>query len=572
MDNRTRIGRFAAEALNSNFVPSCFEFLNMNIPLVVLIVMDGWGIAPPGPGNPILMANLPNLRSLWASYPHTSLAASGEAVGLPRGEVGNTETGHLNLGAGRIVYQDLLRINMSIANGTFFQNKAFLGAIEHAQKNKSSLHLMGLIGGGGVHASTNHLLGLLRLCKEKGLVDNVFIHAFTDGRDSPPNAGISYIANLESAANSLGVGKIVSAMGRYWAMDRDKRWERTKTAYFALTEGQAKHTPSIKQAIQESYDSGVTDEFVNPVMLIGKNPSDYLVKEGDAAIFFNFRIDRPRQLARAFVLEDFAKESAAGEADFDPYAEKYYKKSNVKVAGTPIFERGPKVKNLFFVTITEYDKPTSKHAQVAYPPGIITSPLGEVLSARDIKQLRLAESEKERFVTFYFNGQRELAFPGEIRNISPSPNVSTYDKAPEMAAHAIVENFERAVGSDNSFKFVLINFANPDMVGHTGNIDATKIAVETVDECVGKIVKRVKNLGGITIITADHGNAEELLKSDGSIDTEHSTNPVPILFCGNEFLDKGYQLQTGILGDVAPTILKLMGITQPQEMTGHSLI
>lgn len=549
----------------------------MNTPLVVLIVMDGWGIAPAGPGNPILQANLPNLRALWAAYPHTTLQASGEAVGLPRGEVGNTETGHLNLGAGRIVYQDLQRINTSIANGNFFKNQSFIDAIEHTKKQNSRLHLMGLIGGGGVHASTEHLLALLRLCKENGMTDNVLIHAFTDGRDSPPNAGISYIANIENVLKTQGIGKFVSVMGRYWAMDRDLRWERTKVAYEALTSGVAKHVPSIKQAIQESYDTGVTDEFIHPAILMenGQTPQSerlHLIRENDAVIFFNFRVDRPRQLTSAFVFEDFAKESAALDLDFDPYAEKYYKKHNVHIKGGKLFERGPKIKNLLFVTMTEYGKPIAKYSKDAFPPEVIRTPLAEVLSIKDIQQLRLAESEKERFVTFYFDGQRELPFPGEIKNIIPSPQVATYDLRPEMSARTITDTFIKLVKANRNYRFCLINFANPDMVGHTGNLSATKIACEVVDECVGKIVQLVENLDGVVVITADHGNAEELLKSDGSVDTEHSINPVPFILVSKEYIGHGEHLQSGVLADVAPTILKVMGITIPTEMTGRPLI
>ncbi|MEK7521757.1 MAG: 2,3-bisphosphoglycerate-independent phosphoglycerate mutase [Patescibacteria group bacterium] len=544
----------------------------MNSPLVVLIVMDGWGIAPAGPGNPILQANLPNLRAFWAGFPHTTLHASGEAVGLPRGEVGNTETGHLNLGAGRIVYQDLLRINTSIANGKFFQNSAFLDAIEHVKKNNSHLHLMGLVGGSGVHSSTEHLIALLRLCKEKGLSKEVLIQAFTDGRDSPPNAGHSYIQNIENFLKKENVGKLVSVMGRYWAMDRDRRWERTKVAYDALTLGVAKHTPSILQAIQESYNSGITDEFLNPAILVENGQTPHLIGENDAVIFFNFRVDRPKQLASAFLFENFQKDLQSMDIEFDPYAEKYYKKHNIQIQQTKTFPRPPKIKNLFFVTMTKYAKPLEKYSKTAFSPEIITSPLAQVLSVKDIQQLRLSESEKERFVTFYFDGQRELPFPGELKLISPSPKIATYDLCPEMSAKQITQNFINSTKGGRNFHFVLINFANPDMVGHTGNIDATRRAVETVDSCVGEIAKNVQTLGGVVLVTADHGNAEELLKNDGTIDTEHSTNPVPFIIVGNDFRGKSVTLQSGILADVAPTILKLMGITIPQEMTGRPLI
>lgn len=544
----------------------------MNAPLVVLIVMDGWGIAPPGPGNPIPESNLPNVRALWAGYPHTTLLASGEAVGLPRGEVGNTETGHLNLGAGRIVYQDLLRINLAIANGSFFKNEAFLSAIAHVKKNNSRLHLMGLIGGSGVHASNDHLLALLRMCQENGLSDNVCVHAFTDGRDSPPTAALTYIANIEAFMSSQSVGKFVSVMGRYWAMDRDQRWERTKVAYLALATGVAEHTLSIKDAIQKSYDAGVTDEFIHPSVLVEGGEPVYLVRENDAVIFFNFRIDRPRQLTRAFLFENLMEENSAIKFDFDPYLEKYYKKQNIQIQGTPVFDRPQKIKNLFFVMMTEYEKSVEEYALAAFPHEQIRLPLGEIISAQNLRQLRLAESEKERFITFYFNGQRELAFPGETRSIIPSPKVATYDLAPEMSATQLVESFNHFVTRENDFRFVLINFANPDMVGHTGNHKSTQIALETVDRCVGEIVRKVDSMGGATIITADHGNAEELLRPDGTIDTEHSKNPVPVIVVHKEFSGNPEQLQTGILADVAPTVLKLLGISKPQAMTGHSLV
>lgn len=542
----------------------------MNLPLVVLIVMDGWGIAPPGPGNPIHRARLPNIKRYWAAYPHTTLSASGEAVGLPRGEIGNTETGHLNLGAGRIVYQDLLRINMSVANGSFAKNQSILEAIEHALKNNSALHLMGLVGGGGVHSNTDHLLAILRMAKDKGL-GRVYVHAFTDGRDSPPNAGLTYISQIETFMDTEKIGKFVSVMGRYWAMDRDNRWDRTNTAYLALTGGVAKHTTSIKQAVQDSYDKGVSDEFINPAVLTEQNETPCLIKEDDAVIFFNFRVDRPRQLTAAFVFEDFEKEVLA-KPDFDPYTEKYFKKHTVEVPRGPAFRRGPKIKNLFFVTMTEYSKAISHYAKVAFPKDTAKLPIGEVLASHDLRQLRLAESEKERFVTYYFNGQRELPFPGEARSIAPSPHVATYDLAPQMSAEETVKNFTELVTPSSGYKFVLINFANPDMVGHTGNAEAVIQACETVDSCVGRIVQRVDSLGGVTLITADHGNAEEVLTKDGQIDTEHSSNPVPFIVVGKEFVGNSDTLQTGILADVAPTVLKLLGISQPQEMTGRSLI
>lgn len=544
----------------------------MAFPLVVLIVLDGWGLAPPGPGNAISEANTPNMDKFWAGFPHTQLSASGEAVGLPRGEVGNTETGHLNLGAGRIVYQDLPRINMAIADGSFFKNPAFLGAIEHARKNNSKLHLMGLLGAGGVHSSIEHLFALLRLCKEQNFKE-VFVHAFTDGRDSPPNAAASYIARLEEVMKKDGVGQIASVMGRYWAMDRDLRWERTEKAYRALTAGEGRYIASAKEAINGSYEKGLTDEFINPALVTKNGSPIALVGEGDSVIFFNFRIDRPRQLTQAFVFENFEKE-ARQKPDFDPYIVKYKGRHLGETPQAPIFERGPKIKNLYFSTMTEYGKPLSRYVSVAFPPVSVQMPLGRVLSNYELRQLHMAESEKERFVTFYFNGQQELPFPGEVRMIIPSPKVPTYDQCPEMSSREITTAAIRLI-SDTAlgrYSFILVNFANPDMVAHTGNFEAAKAACSVVDECVGTIVKTVDSLDGVTIITGDHGNAEELLNADGNPHTEHTANPVPFIAVGKQFLGKGEILQSGILADVAPTVLKLLGLSQPPDMTGRPLI
>lgn len=544
----------------------------MNIPLVVLIVLDGWGLAPPGPGNAVSQASTPNMDKFWSGFPHTQLAASGEAVGLPRGEAGNTETGHLNLGAGRIVYQDLPRINMAIAEGSFFKNSAFLNAVKHAKENGSRLHLMGLLGAGGVHSSMEHIFALLRLCKEQNF-SQVFVHIFTDGRDSPPNAAVSYINQLEEVMKREGVGQIATVMGRYWAMDRDLRWERTQKAYLALTKGMGLYVASAKEAVENSYEKSTTDEFISPAVIIKNGSPVGLVGEGDSVIFFNFRIDRPRQLTRTFVFEDFEKE-AQKQLDFDPYLVKYKGKHLVETPQTPVFKRGPRIKNLYFVTMTEYGKPLNKYVSVAFPPVTIQMPLARVLSNNELRQLHMTESEKERFVTFYFNGQQELVFPGEDRVIIPSPNVPTYDKLPEMSAWAITDAFIRLVVDPTlgKYSFVLINFANPDMVGHTGSIEAAKVACGVVDECVGKIVKKVDSLGGATIITSDHGNAEQLLNADGSPNTEHTANPVPFIVVGKDFLGKSEMLPSGILADVAPTILKLLGLSQPSEMSGRILI
>lgn len=544
----------------------------MNFPLVVLVVLDGWGLAPEGPGNAISQAQTPNMNRFWAGFPHTQLIASGEAVGLPGGEPGNTETGHLNLGAGRVVYQDLLRINMAISDGTFLKNKAFLDAITHAKQNNSKLHLMGLLGGGGVHSNMGHLFALLRVCREANF-PNVFIHAFTDGRDSPPNAAVSYITSLEEVIKQVGVGQIASIMGRYWAMDRDLRWERTEKAYLALTQGLGRHISDVKGYIEESYTGGISDEFINPGIIVKNKQPTGLIEKNDAVIFFNFRIDRPRQLTGAFVHEDFGKE-ARQKPDFDPYLVKYQGKHLADLVGSPPFKRGQKIKNLKFVTMTEYGKPLSPYVEVAFPPVTVSMPLGRVLSINQMMQLHMAESEKERFVTFYFNGQQELPFPGEHRMIVPSPKVPTYDQSPEMSARGITDRFLNLVADPTlgKYSFVLVNFANVDMVGHTGNMEATKKACGAVDECLGQIVKKVDSLGGVTLITADHGNAEQMVESNDIPHTEHTTNPVPFIVIGKEFLGKGEILERGTLADVAPTTLKLLGVSQPQEMTGRSLL
>lgn len=544
----------------------------MSVSLITLIVLDGWGLAPPGPGNAISGADTPNINKFWAGFPHTQLAASGEAVGLPRGEPGNTETGHLNLGAGRIVYQDLPRINMAVADGSFFKNTAFLTAVEHARKNNSNLHLMGLLGAGGVHSSIEHLFALLRLCKEQNF-KNVFVHVFTDGRDSPPNAAASYISRLEEVMKKEEIGQIASVMGRYWAMDRDLRWERTEKAYLALTGGRGRFVTSAKEAIDQSYDENVTDEFINPSLVVRNGSPIALVGEGDSVIFFNFRIDRPRQLTRAFVFEDFEKE-AQTQPDFDPYLVRYKGKHLAEIPQTPVFKRGPGIKDLCFVTMTEYGKPLNRYVSVAFPPVAIQMPLARVLSNDHLRQLRMAESEKERFVTFYFNGQQELVFSGEDRVIVPSPKVPTYDMLPEMSARELTNVFLRKLDAalPERYSFVLLNFANADMVGHTGNIEAAKVGCGVIDECLGKIVQKVDSLGGATLITADHGNAEQMLGPDGSPHTEHTTNPVPFIIVGKEFLGNPQMLQSGILADVAPTVLKLLGLPQPPDMTGRPLI
>lgn len=542
---------------------------------VLLTVLDGWGIEPPGPGNAISQAVTPNMNRFTAMYPHTQLGASGESVGLPRGEDGNTETGHLNLGAGRIVYQDLQRINMSIADGTFFQNQVLIGAIDHARSFGSSLHYIGLLGAGGVHSNIEHLYALIELAK-KHEFNKVFLHLFTDGRDSPPTSAKIYIAQIRESIAREGVGTIATIMGRYWAMDRDMRWDRTQRAYECLTKGAGHLVKTPEEAIDASYAEGKTDEFIEPSVISDANGQPLsLIKANDSVVFFNFRIDRPRQLSRAFVYKDFSKANVV--AEFDPYAVKYHKTHIIPQAPVGIqepFARGPRLENLYFVTMTEYGKPiVEAGAKVAFPPEVVKIPLGRVISEAGYKQLRVAESEKERFVTFYFNGQQELAFEGEDRLIVPSPKVATYDLKPEMSARELTEGVLARLKDFPDYKFILVNFANPDMVAHTGSIGATAKACEVVDECLGKLADWVLAYGGFMIVTADHGNAEEMIDSHtGEIETEHSANPVPFIAISKELMGKPEILTAGILADVAPTILKVLRLEVPSSMTGHYLI
>lgn len=534
---------------------------------VVLLVLDGWGIGPDNPGNAIKRAKTPNLSRYWLSYPHTQLEASGQAVGLPQGEQGNTETGHLNIGAGHIVYQDLPRINMAIADGSFNITQAFLNAVTHVKNFNSTMHLLGLIGSGGVHSNIEHLYALLNFCKQQG-VPKVYIHGFTDGRDSPPTSGINYVQQIMDHCKSIGVGEIATLTGRYFAMDRDKRWERIEKAYNALTLGDGRQCIlDPVQALQAQYDQGITDEFVEPICVCNENGSHRTIQDNDAAIFFNYRIDRPRELTRAFVMPDF--EEGVKHLAFDPYTEKYEKTNIQHETVTPTFQRQKVINNFYFVTMTNYED--GLPVDIAFPPQNIKSPLGKVFADNSLRQLRITETEKERFVTYYMNGQREDIFPGEQRIIIPSKGVKSYDNAPEMSAYEIADEMIKRLKT-NTVDVVIANICNGDMVGHTGNLDAAIRACEVVDDVVGKIVSQVVLLGGVVFITADHGNVEEMINTkSGEIDTEHSKYPVPFMIIGNQFT-KPTMLPTGILADVAPTILKIMGIDKPSSMTGRALI
>lgn len=533
---------------------------------VVLVSLDGWGLAPPSSGNAISLANTPNMDFFYANYPHGELIASGESVGLPTTEVGNSEVGHLTMGVGRVIYQNLKRINLAIENGSFYENSAFEKAAQHAHRNKSAIHLMGLVGSGNVHSNTEHLYALLQFCKKAGLRE-VYLHLFCDGRDAPPKEGAQIISQIVSRISSMEIGKIATVSGRYYAMDRDARWERIQKVYEAMLLGKGKLVSDPVTAVQESYAQGKSDEFIEPVVVLD-NGKLHTINDGDAAIFFNFRVDRARELTMAFVLPDFENANV----------EEFGFQLEVKEKST--FTRAKVVNNLFFVTMTEYHKNLPVSA-VAFPPeSNFSDSLPEILSKNGIKSLHLAESEKERMVTYYFRGMNSTPFPGEQTVIVPSPHVATYDKKPEMSAWAILSEFKKGL-KRNVYGFMLINFANPDMVAHSGDIKKTVKAIEVVDKILGELVKAVLDVNGVVLITADHGNAEELLSfpnrtfyfttEAGERNTDHSSNPVPIIIISNQL--KGHQkLMRGTLADIAPTICAIMKLTVPEVMTGKNLL
>ena len=535
---------------------------------VVLIILDGWGIAPAGPCNAISQAKTPNIDRFSKTFFSTTLQASGEAVGLPKGEAGNTETGHINLGAGQIVYQDLARINQAIADGSFSKNQALLQSVKHLEGFNSNLHIMGLVGAGGVHSSTQHLLALLRFYKTHK-ISRVFLHLFTDGRDSPPTSALTFTARVENEIKKIQVGQIATIMGRYYGMDRDLRWERTQKAYEALSLSKGTHASSTREAISQAYNKKQTDEFIQPTIILDSkgNPLPR-IKTNDAVVFFNFRIDRPRQLTKSFVIPDF--NALLLPKTFDPYDIKYHGKHRpVKTPRQP-FERAEKIKNLFFITMTEYEK--GLPVTVAFPPKLVSNPLAKVLADNKLTQLHVSETEKERFITYYFNGLREDPVTGEDRMIIPSAKVPTYDQKPEMSAEEITRTLlERTVAG--SHNFIVVNFANADMVGHTGNIKTTISACQVVDTAIGRVALNIIGQGGAVLITSDHGNAEQMInRQTGGVDTEHSLNPVPFIVVANNLPAKPPVIHQGILADVAPTILKLLGIPKPEEMTGKELI
>jgi 2,3-bisphosphoglycerate-independent phosphoglycerate mutase len=536
---------------------------------IALIILDGWGIAPPGPGNAISLARLTNIPKYWNNYPHTELVASGISVGLPEGEDGNTETGHINIGAGRVVYQDLPRINMAISDGSFFQNEAFVSAVRYTAQHHSNIHLIGLLSDSGVHASSEHLYAILTLIKNQGGQSPVYLHLFTDGRDSSPTAARRFVAEVEVKCSTIGIGKIATIMGRYYGMDRDNRWERTEKAYSALTEPINCRATCARAAIETAYAESKTDEFIEPTIINDSSGQPTpRIAAGDAVIFYNYRIDRPRQLTRAFVLPNF--EESGARIAYDPYAVKYFHKHIVEEdTRSKPFRRKIIIPNLYFVTMTEYERDLP--CIVAYPPQAVRAPLASVFSDVGLRQLHASETEKERFVTYYFNGLRELAFPGEDRLIVPSPKVPTYDLKPDMSANELTTRVIERIAL-NMYSFIVINYANPDMVAHSGNISAAVAACEAVDECVGRLVNALGVAGGTCVITADHGNVEEMLGASGEMDTEHSIYPVPFIMIDEKLMQYPHKVLKGKLADIAPTILSYKKLSIPTEMTGKNLL
>jgi 2,3-bisphosphoglycerate-independent phosphoglycerate mutase len=504
---------------------------------VALIILDGFALRDEDKGNAVTHAKKPNFDRFWNEYPHATLQASGEAVGLPEGQMGNSEVGHLNIGAGRIVYQSLTRVNVAIREGEFEQNETLLAAVKHAKEKGTNLHLFGLLSDGGVHSHIEHLYALLRLAKSEGL-EKVYIHGFLDGRDVAPQSAETYLKELNEKIEEYGVGEIATISGRYYSMDRDKRWERVEKSYRAMVYGEGPSYTSAEECVKDSYDNGIYDEFVLPSVITKEDGSPVAtIQDEDAVIFYNFRPDRAIQISNTFANEDFRS-----------------------------FDRGEKhPKNLHFVCLTHFSETVDGY--VAFKPNNLDNTLGEVLSQNNLKQLRIAETEKYPHVTFFMSGGREAEFPGETRILIDSPKVATYDLKPEMSAYEVTDALLAEIEGDKQ-DAILLNFANPDMVGHSGMLEPTVKAIETVDECLGKIVDAILAKGGTAIITADHGNADEVITLEGNPMTAHTTNPVPVIVT-----KQGLELrEDGILGDLAPTMLTLLDVAQPKEMTGKTLI
>ena len=503
----------------------------------LLMIMDGVGLNDEEKGNAFKLANTPNIDKYISKYPNTYVATSGMAVGLPEGQMGNSEVGHTNIGAGRIVYQELTRITKEINQGKFFENSELKNAMDNAKKEGKALHIVGLLSDGGVHSHIDHLFALLKMAKNNGL-ENVYVHAILDGRDTPPTSAIEYVKELEEKMKEIGIGKIATLTGRYYAMDRDNRWERVKLAYDAMANGIGNFFKTAQKAIETSYEIQEFDEFVKPIVMVGEDGKPLgNVKNGDSIIYFNFRPDRARELTKAFMLEDFNG-----------------------------FER-EKIQDLTFVTMTKYDD-SIKNVGIAYKPVELKNTLGEYLSNNGYTQLRIAETEKYAHVTFFFNGGKEEPYNGEGRILVPSPKVATYDLKPEMSAYEVTDNVVEAIDS-KKYDVIIINYANGDMVGHTGNLEKTIEAVEALDKCVGRVISKIEEVGGEALITADHGNCEYMLDlKTGEPITSHSTFDVPFIVVSNRIKS----LKNGRLCDIAPTLLTLMDEKIPEEMSGESLI
>jgi len=546
---------------------------------VVLLVIDGFGIAPPSAGNAVSLAQTPTFDYIYRNFPHGQLIASGESVGLPANEEGNSEVGHLTIGVGRVVFQSLMRIQKSIEEGTFFENDALLKAASHAKANNSTFHIIGLVGSGEVHSSLKHFWAMLEFAKRSQL-PNVRLHLFTDGRDAPPKEGKSVIGKIEEAIVATPNVKIATIAGRYYAMDRDMRWERTKKTYEAMTTVNAPTAQRASSAIEANYQKGNTDEFVEPTSIVENGEPVGLIKDNDASVFFNFRIDRPRQLTMAFTMDNFEKiHGFKIEKDKEEHHKGKRTEGDKEYSGST-FKRDVWPKNHFFVTMTEYQEQIPVSA-ICFPPITVADSISHVMASANLKHLHLAESEKERMVTFYFNGMNEGKLPGEEVIIVPSPKVPTYDKKPEMSTPELVNKFIHEIAREH-FHFFVLNFACPDMVGHTGNLQAAIKAVEAADAGVRRMMDAVMAVGGTMLITADHGNVEELISyptgafffttSKGAVDTSHSNNPVPVFIINPSLKGKPVQLTQGSLSDVAPTILRIMNLPIPTDMTGKNLL
>ncbi len=509
---------------------------------VVLVILDGWGIGRDEPGNAVLHADTPTMDRLWAEYPHATLLTSGEDVGLPEGQMGNSEVGHTNIGAGFVVYQWLTRIDLAVANGELAVNPALNGVIDRALANGGTLHLLGLVSDGGVHSHIRHLEALLQLAKTRGLpTDRVVVHAFTDGRDTAPDSGLGFMRDLEKAITEIGAGRVGTVSGRYYGMDRDRRWERTRKAYDAIVSGNGDRAASAAEAVARAYAAGITDEFIPPTVIDdGSGPAP--ICPGDSAIFFNFRADRGRQLSEALVGESFGG-----------------------------WERGPRIPELHLVTLSRYEE--GLEAEIAFPSMDVTNPLARVVSEAGLTQFHAAETEKYPHVTFFLNGGREEPFPGEGRDLIPSPKVATYDLQPEMSAPELTNVVVSAIET-RQYHLIVVNYANGDMVGHTGVFAAAVAAIETVDACLERVIAATLAHGGVALVTADHGNAEEMIdRETGAPMTAHTTNPVPVILVApnDDEIRHARLRQGGRLSAVAPTILSLMGIAVPDSMTEPTL-